>query len=81
MMPTSKTVVQIAGGYDHSAAVTLSGELYMWGKGDVGQIGTQAKALKNLLPVLIDSVWSKSEMKVPIEHCWTCRVSLPKARP
>ena len=32
-------VVQVAAGTDHSMALTASGELYAWGKGDSGQLG------------------------------------------
>ena len=30
---------EIKGGYLHSAAITVEGELYMWGAGQYGQLG------------------------------------------
>ena len=32
-------VVQVAAGHSHSTALTVTGELYAWGKGDDGQLG------------------------------------------
>jgi alpha-tubulin suppressor-like RCC1 family protein len=34
-----KNIVVVACGDDHSAAVSASGELYLWGRGDCGQLG------------------------------------------
>ncbi|CAJ1974860.1 unnamed protein product [Sphenostylis stenocarpa] len=34
-----KKVVQISAGYSHSCAITVDGELYMWGKNTSGQLG------------------------------------------
>ena len=33
-------IVSLACGDNHSAAVTESGELYLWGRGDCGQLGS-----------------------------------------
>ena len=33
-------VVAVQAGDEHSAAVTANGDLYMWGRGDSGQLGT-----------------------------------------
>ncbi|MCL7027791.1 hypothetical protein MKW94_030961 [Papaver nudicaule] len=39
-------VIQISAGYYHSAAVTVNGELYMWGKNSSGQLGLGKSADK-----------------------------------
>ena len=36
-------VVQVAAGRNHAMALTTSGELYAWGKGDRGQLGHGGK--------------------------------------
>ncbi|XP_073294968.1 ultraviolet-B receptor UVR8 isoform X2 [Primulina huaijiensis] len=43
-------VVRISAGYHHSAAVTVDGELYIWGKNANGQLGLGKKAEK-IIPV------------------------------
>ena len=35
-----KVVSMIMAGYRHSAAVTEDGDLYTWGEGDYGRLGT-----------------------------------------
>ncbi|KAG4176044.1 hypothetical protein ERO13_A11G224808v2 [Gossypium hirsutum] len=42
----AKGIVQIAAGYHHSCAITVDGELYMWGKNSSGQLGLGKKAAK-----------------------------------
>ncbi|CAL0319756.1 unnamed protein product [Lupinus luteus] len=39
-----KKFVQISAGYNHSCAITVDGELYMWGKNTSGQLGLGKKA-------------------------------------
>ncbi|XP_027073361.2 ultraviolet-B receptor UVR8 isoform X1 [Coffea arabica] len=41
-----KEVVKISAGYHHSSAITVDGELYMWGKNSDGQLGLGKKAAK-----------------------------------
>lgn len=43
-------VIRISAGYHHSAAVTVDGELYIWGKNANGQLGLGKKAEK-IIPV------------------------------
>ncbi|KAJ6996493.1 ultraviolet-B receptor UVR8 isoform X3 [Populus alba x Populus x berolinensis] len=45
-----KEIVQISAGYHHSCAITVDGELYMWGKNSNGQLGLGKKA-ENVVPV------------------------------
>ncbi|KAG8373663.1 hypothetical protein BUALT_Bualt11G0047600 [Buddleja alternifolia] len=45
-----KEVIKISAGYHHSAAITVDGELYMWGKNANGQLGLGKKAEK-IVPV------------------------------
>ncbi|XP_058756575.1 ultraviolet-B receptor UVR8-like isoform X2 [Vicia villosa] len=45
-----KKVVQISAGYNHSSAVTVDGELYMWGKNTAGQLGLGKRA-PNIVPL------------------------------
>ncbi|KAK4793214.1 hypothetical protein SAY86_023649 [Trapa natans] len=40
----SKETAQISAGYHHSCAITVDGELYMWGKNSNGQLGLGKKA-------------------------------------
>ncbi|KAK7316911.1 hypothetical protein RJT34_00719 [Clitoria ternatea] len=39
-----KKIVQISAGYNHSCAITVDGELYMWGKNTSGQLGLGKRA-------------------------------------
>lgn len=39
-----KEIVQISAGYHHSAAITVDGDLYMWGNNSNGQLGLGKKA-------------------------------------
>ncbi|XP_057420528.1 ultraviolet-B receptor UVR8 [Lotus japonicus] len=39
-----KNIVHISAGYNHSCAVTVDGELYMWGKNTNGQLGLGKRA-------------------------------------
>ncbi|CAH9071022.1 unnamed protein product [Cuscuta epithymum] len=41
-----KDIVKISAGYHHSCAVTVDGELYMWGRNSSGQLGLGKKANK-----------------------------------
>ncbi|XP_011097039.1 ultraviolet-B receptor UVR8 isoform X2 [Sesamum indicum] len=41
-----KKIIKIAAGYHHSAAITVDGELYVWGKNANGQLGLGKKAEK-----------------------------------
>ncbi|XP_077213141.1 regulator of chromosome condensation (RCC1) family protein isoform X2 [Tasmannia lanceolata] len=41
-------VIQIAAGYHHSSAITVDGELYMWGNNSSGQLGLGRKAEKKI---------------------------------
>ncbi|CAH8375488.1 unnamed protein product [Eruca vesicaria subsp. sativa] len=41
-----KDILHISAGYNHSAAVTVDGELYMWGKNTSGQLGLGKKAAR-----------------------------------
>lgn len=39
IVPTPEAVQHVQAGDEHSAAVTVIGDLYMWGRGDSGQLG------------------------------------------
>ncbi|KAI3472760.1 hypothetical protein Pfo_031077 [Paulownia fortunei] len=41
-----KRIIKISAGYHHSAAITVDGELYIWGKNANGQLGLGKKAEK-----------------------------------
>ncbi|KAL1196325.1 Ultraviolet-B receptor UVR8 [Cardamine amara subsp. amara] len=41
-----KDILHISAGYNHSAAITVDGELYMWGKNSSGQLGLGKKAAR-----------------------------------
>ena len=45
-----KGVVDVACGKDHSAALTATGELYMWGRGSNGRLGLNNAAHYQLIP-------------------------------
>lgn len=45
-----KKVVRISAGYNHSSAITVDGELYMWGKNTTGQLGL-GKSAPNIVPL------------------------------
>ncbi|CAA7027055.1 unnamed protein product [Microthlaspi erraticum] len=45
-----KDILHISAGYNHSAAITVDGELYMWGKNSSGQLGLGKKAAR-VVPV------------------------------
>nr|XP_027190586.1 ultraviolet-B receptor UVR8 isoform X2 [Cicer arietinum] len=50
-----KKVVQISAGYNHSSAITVDGELYMWGKNTTGQLGLGKRAPKTIpLPTKVE---------------------------
>uniref|UniRef100_A0A5B7AE55 Putative E3 ubiquitin-protein ligase HERC4 isoform X1 n=1 Tax=Davidia involucrata TaxID=16924 RepID=A0A5B7AE55_DAVIN len=41
-----KEIIKISAGYHHSCAITVDGELYMWGKNSNGQLGLGKRASK-----------------------------------
>ncbi|KAA8547058.1 hypothetical protein F0562_003487 [Nyssa sinensis] len=41
-----KEIIKISAGYHHSSAITVDGELYMWGKNSNGQLGLGKRAAK-----------------------------------
>ncbi|XP_059656346.1 ultraviolet-B receptor UVR8 isoform X2 [Cornus florida] len=41
-----KEIIKISAGYHHSSAITVDGELYMWGKNSSGQLGLGKRAAK-----------------------------------
>ncbi|MED6123603.1 hypothetical protein PIB30_050628 [Stylosanthes scabra] len=45
-----KKIMHVAAGYNHSCAITVDGELYMWGKNTSGQLGLGKKA-PNIVPL------------------------------
>lgn len=45
-----KEVISICAGYHHSSAITVNGELYVWGRNSCGQLGLGKKAAK-VIPV------------------------------
>ncbi|XP_020532779.1 ultraviolet-B receptor UVR8 isoform X2 [Jatropha curcas] len=45
-----KEIIQISAGYHHSCAITVDGELYMWGRNSNGQLGLGKKA-KGAVPL------------------------------
>ncbi|XP_041007909.1 ultraviolet-B receptor UVR8 isoform X2 [Juglans microcarpa x Juglans regia] len=50
-----KDIVQISAGYHHSCAVTVDGELYMWGKNSNGQLGLGKRAAATVhLPTKVE---------------------------
>ncbi|KAL1347018.1 hypothetical protein AAHE18_08G228200 [Arachis hypogaea] len=47
-----KKIMHIAAGYNHSCAITVDGELYMWGKNTSGQLGLGKNAeAPNIVPL------------------------------
>ena len=51
-----RSIIEVSSGKFHSAAVGISGELYVWGNGKFGQLGT-----------LDDSSPTKNKVKVPVK--------------
>ncbi|KAF4369739.1 hypothetical protein F8388_018796 [Cannabis sativa] len=52
-----KEIVRISAGYYHSGAITVDGELYMWGKNANGQLGLGKRAPKAVpLPTKVESL-------------------------
>ncbi|GMH13096.1 hypothetical protein Nepgr_014937 [Nepenthes gracilis] len=52
-----KEIKQISAGYSHSCAITVDGELYMWGKNSNGQLGLGKSAPKVVpQPIKVDSL-------------------------
>ncbi|XP_062094402.1 ultraviolet-B receptor UVR8 isoform X5 [Humulus lupulus] len=52
-----KEISQISAGYYHSSAITVDGELYMWGRNANGQLGLGKRALKAVpLPTKVESL-------------------------
>ncbi|KAL1814094.1 hypothetical protein ACET3Z_024159 [Daucus carota] len=41
-----KEIIKVSAGYSHSSAITVDGDLYMWGKNSSGQLGLGKKAPK-----------------------------------
>ncbi|KAJ4967149.1 hypothetical protein NE237_018998 [Protea cynaroides] len=42
----NKDIIQISAGYHHSSAITVDGELYMWGNNSSGQLGIGKRTAK-----------------------------------
>ncbi|XP_042515874.1 ultraviolet-B receptor UVR8 isoform X2 [Macadamia integrifolia] len=42
----NKDIIQISAGYHHSSAITVDGELYMWGNNSSGQLGLGRRTAK-----------------------------------
>ncbi|XP_051115281.1 ultraviolet-B receptor UVR8 isoform X3 [Andrographis paniculata] len=66
-----KRIIKISAGYHHSAAITVDGELYVWGKNANGQLGLGKKA-ENIIPLprkveCLDGVTIKS-VSLGFEH-------------
>ncbi|KAI3920336.1 hypothetical protein MKX01_000675 [Papaver californicum] len=67
-------VIQISAGYYHSAAVTVNGELYMWGKNSNGQLGLGKSANKIVYsPTRVDCLKGTRIKKIALgsEHSIT----------
>ncbi|XP_043808553.1 ultraviolet-B receptor UVR8 isoform X2 [Manihot esculenta] len=66
-----KEVVQISAGYHHSCAITVDGELYMWGRNSNGQLGLGKKRQSVvLLPTKVEWLSGLAIKKVALasEH-------------
>ncbi|KAI3973982.1 hypothetical protein MKX01_030558 [Papaver californicum] len=57
-------VIQISAGYYHSAAVTVNGELYMWGKNSNGQLGLGKSADKRVYSPTIIALGSEHSIAI-----------------
>ena len=71
-----RSIIEVSSGKFHSAAVGISGELYVWGNGKFGQLGTlddssptknKVKVPVKLLGTLDDSSPTKNKVKVPVK--------------
>ncbi|KAJ8765337.1 hypothetical protein K2173_012034 [Erythroxylum novogranatense] len=66
-----KEVGQISAGYHHSCAITVDGEMYMWGRNSNGQLGLGKKAEKAInLPTKVECLNGIAIKKVALasEH-------------
>lgn len=61
--PSNERIVSIAMGGQHSAAITLSGKMYMWGKGDYGRIGI-GSTINQITPIEITNVQASPLYKI-----------------
>ncbi|XP_068643604.1 ultraviolet-B receptor UVR8 [Aristolochia californica] len=53
----SKEIIRVAAGFYHSAAITVDGELYMWGNNSSGQLGFGKRANKRIsAPTKVESL-------------------------
>ncbi len=71
-VPGLRNLVAVQAGDEHSAAVTLSGHLYLWGRGDSGQLGVGDLESK-LIPTRLETfqVVHPGE-SWPMHHTHTC---------
>ena len=60
LLPPDCSVAKAVAGVFHSAAVTANGELYTWGEGTSGQLGTGEKR-SSLEPVLVEELGRNGE--------------------
>ncbi|KAK3871366.1 hypothetical protein Pcinc_023478 [Petrolisthes cinctipes] len=51
-----KQVVQVAGGANHTLALTLDGEVYSWGQNNLGQLGMRQHSSQQREPVLVSAL-------------------------
>jgi Ca2+-binding EF-hand superfamily protein len=55
-VPIPAPVAQVSCGSSHTACVTVSGELYIWGVADGGRLGLGERMQTQLQPVLVESL-------------------------
>jgi alpha-tubulin suppressor-like RCC1 family protein/Ca2+-binding EF-hand superfamily protein len=63
-VPIPKHILQVSCGNAHTGAVTVDGELYMWGNADGGRLGLGARLEMQPSPVLVESLLEEKVLMV-----------------